>query len=439
MSNSYELNNMDDSQNSAITNTSINNVIDDANTTNTTGTNDEESFPPLVAPSLMRTISVSVPQMPPSINIPPSPVLGTPVLGSPNSSLNGNGFPLPVLLRQTNNPIDQVVFDELLDVNGLPPNPPVLGNIVPFPQFPQFPQFAQFDQFPQLPPMQPLGLQRTASVADPDFDRYVQETYDTYDMYNAHNTPVYSKLQLIKGPIITFLGALKMVSPKSIVSLIAYDDQTKVYNGSIDEIIDHVNALRTRGSTDFVQMINRLKEELANSNPEFEKFIFGLTDGMHNVGRSVQEILNDESTYNIFNMTLGIGSQHDVQHDLLKHLTGNSDDKYHLSKNAVEIEDIINGGCFEGVLAKNIHQATFELLFENSSDVCVLGEESRSEMTKQEYQTYIVGKELVSDVSLHDFLNEINENEIKNYLQKVCKDYNLQYSEPKILCRPNIC
>lgn len=61
---------------------------------------------------------------------------------------------------------------------------------------------------------------------------------------------------------------------------------------------------------------------------------------------------------------------------------------------------------------------------------------------EEEYQTYIVGKELVSDVSLHDFLNEINEinkNEIKNYLQKVCKDYNLQYSEPKILCRPNIC
>lgn len=56
----------------------------------------------------------------------------------------------------------------------------------------------------------------------------------------------------------------------------------------------------------------------------------------------------------------------------------------------------------------------------------------------EEYYTYIIGKEVVSNVSLHDFLNEINENEIKNHLQKVCKDYNLQYSEPKILCRPNV-
>ncbi len=55
---------------------------------------------------------------------------------------------------------------------------------------------------------------------------------------------------------------------------------------------------------------------------------------------------------------------------------------------------------------------------------------------EEEYQTYIV--ELVSDVSLHDFLNEINDTGIKHYLQKVCKDYNLQYSEPKILCRPNV-
>ena len=57
---------------------------------------------------------------------------------------------------------------------------------------------------------------------------------------------------------------------------------------------------------------------------------------------------------------------------------------------------------------------------------------------EEEYHTYIVGKEVERDMSLHDFLNEINDTEIKHYLQKVCKDYNLQYSEPKILCRPNV-
>jgi alpha-D-ribose 1-methylphosphonate 5-triphosphate diphosphatase PhnM len=57
---------------------------------------------------------------------------------------------------------------------------------------------------------------------------------------------------------------------------------------------------------------------------------------------------------------------------------------------------------------------------------------------EEEYLTYIIGKELPNDMTLQEFLNEINEIDIKIYLQKVCKDYNLQYSEPKILCRPNI-
>lgn len=57
---------------------------------------------------------------------------------------------------------------------------------------------------------------------------------------------------------------------------------------------------------------------------------------------------------------------------------------------------------------------------------------------EEEYHTYIIGKEIPNDMTLHDFLNEINENEVKIYLQKVCKDYNLHYCEPKILCRPNV-
>ena len=57
---------------------------------------------------------------------------------------------------------------------------------------------------------------------------------------------------------------------------------------------------------------------------------------------------------------------------------------------------------------------------------------------KEEYYTYIKGKNLDSDMTLNEFINNINENEMKINLKKVCNDYNLQYSEPKILCRPNI-
>jgi hypothetical protein len=57
---------------------------------------------------------------------------------------------------------------------------------------------------------------------------------------------------------------------------------------------------------------------------------------------------------------------------------------------------------------------------------------------EEEYHTYIVGKELKSDVTLNEFIVNINENEIKTNLRKVCEEYNLHYSEPKILCRPNV-
>jgi len=55
-----------------------------------------------------------------------------------------------------------------------------------------------------------------------------------------------------------------------------------------------------------------------------------------------------------------------------------------------------------------------------------------------EYYNYIIGKELGSNITLHEFLNEINENEIKISLQKICKEYDLQYREPVILCRSNV-
>lgn len=57
---------------------------------------------------------------------------------------------------------------------------------------------------------------------------------------------------------------------------------------------------------------------------------------------------------------------------------------------------------------------------------------------EEEYHTYIIGKELPNDMALNEFTSNINENEMKIYLQKLCSDYNLQYKEPRILCRPNV-
>jgi hypothetical protein len=58
--------------------------------------------------------------------------------------------------------------------------------------------------------------------------------------------------------------------------------------------------------------------------------------------------------------------------------------------------------------------------------------------SEEEYRSYIIGKCFDKDVTLNEFLQEINENEMKTFLQKKCREYNLQYSEPKIFCRPNV-
>ena len=41
-------------------------------------------------------------------------------------------------------------------------------------------------------------------------------------------------------------------------------------------------------------------------------------------------------------------------------------------------------------------------------------------------------------MTLHEFLEKIDEDNIISYLKNVCDKYNLTYTEPKILCRVNI-
>ena len=57
---------------------------------------------------------------------------------------------------------------------------------------------------------------------------------------------------------------------------------------------------------------------------------------------------------------------------------------------------------------------------------------------EEEYHCYIIGKEIQDGVSLTDFLKQVNEDEMKDYLQDVCRDYNIKYSEPRIVCKCNI-
>lgn len=95
---------------------------------------------------------------------------------------------------------------------------------------------------------------------------------------------------------------------------------------------------------------------------------------------------------------------------------------------------------------KDIDLSTYKCEVDSDSDVWMpnlwdeLGFISASNYydSDEEYHTYIIGKEVKSDITLHDFLNEINETEMVVYLKNTCQKYNLKYKRPKILCRPNV-
>ena len=55
----------------------------------------------------------------------------------------------------------------------------------------------------------------------------------------------------------------------------------------------------------------------------------------------------------------------------------------------------------------------------------------------EEYYYYFIGKTIRRDLTLKQFLQENNEDEMVKYLQGVCEKYNLVYQEPKILARAN--
>lgn len=57
---------------------------------------------------------------------------------------------------------------------------------------------------------------------------------------------------------------------------------------------------------------------------------------------------------------------------------------------------------------------------------------------EEEDRSYIIGTKIEKDLTLNEFVQKINENEIILFLKGVCDKYNLKYEDPKILCRPNV-
>lgn len=57
---------------------------------------------------------------------------------------------------------------------------------------------------------------------------------------------------------------------------------------------------------------------------------------------------------------------------------------------------------------------------------------------EEEHINYIIGRELRSDMTCGEFFNELREDDMILYLKQQCEKYNLKYTTPKIISRPNI-
>jgi hypothetical protein len=56
----------------------------------------------------------------------------------------------------------------------------------------------------------------------------------------------------------------------------------------------------------------------------------------------------------------------------------------------------------------------------------------------ERYTEYIIGVVLKTNMNMSDFLNQIDEEKVKKYIENTCSEYNLQYKEPKIFCKVDV-
>lgn len=270
--------------------------------------------------------------------------------------------------------------NQVMNVNNM--NAPLPGALAA-----PVPQLRQHHTVGMMPPLTPALSAHYDPSYQYEFQQFIQ--IDEAERNGPNHTM--QKIDLIKEPIKIFLRAMKNVSPLSKVTLGKYDTTTEFFDGTVDEIIRHVEQLHQRGSTDFIQMCKAVKERISTIEPDYTPYLFVLTDGQHNSGGTIEKLLRDKSLHGMFNMTFGIGNERSVENNLLKHLSGNIEDAHHVTENPVEIEDIINGGCFEGVISLGMRNVNIDAIFESDSDISILGEKGRCYLDQTKLNTLILG------------------------------------------------
>lgn len=232
-----------------------------------------------------------------------------------------------------------------------------------------------------------------------------------------------SKINIIREPCIMFLNALKNVASNSKVTLLLFNDKTSEITGTFDELISCVQSMNADCGTRFDIMLDVLKQCISHMDSSYKKYVFALTDGMHN--GDVNELLSNSTNAGILNLALGIGTEHNVECKLLRYLSGNSQDTFHLNICPSDVIETINGGCFEGLLATdNMKNVSFDIIFENNEPIKILGNYPQVPISEAEYQQLLernatlgVNSNIIcTDYSKHRFVispkNTISETEL---------------------------
>lgn len=172
--------------------------------------------------------------------------------------------------------------------------------------------------------------------------------------YSQNYTPKRSKLDLSKSAILDILIVAQTQFPNCTFSVISWNSSTKILNGNFIEMQKHVSELYADGGTDFEKMFNCIK---TFGKGPLDKFIL-LTDGHDSNGiEKIEELKKDITLTQLFDGIIGVGSETDVDHVFLNHLSLNNPSVYTLTSDEKEISELVHSLCFSAlntIFAENI-------------------------------------------------------------------------------------
>jgi len=242
--------------------------------------------------------------------------------------------------------------------------------------------------------MSPPSIGTSISVGSYNFGNYLRAS--DMDMDIDMDTKQLTKMELVKNTLCNFCCTVENGFPSCEVILYPFDDDISTITGTPLELQEKINLWKPRGGTDFIKMAKLAKEirEKTKTDEEFRHVLIKLSDGFHNTGGKIETILTDNSFESIFDFACCIGTESTVDRTSAKFLA--KDDQ--VSNETEETENMIIGSCFEGLISSNnMSDITFEFIFENNSEVCLLGEEGREEMDEKDLTDYLNSVDRTSD------------------------------------------